>query len=72
MTDHFGIDLTNARHVVALTDTVTIDYVDDVDQMYARGLYSFSRKDKAEKFTTLCNNTTEGYGEIAFLFSKGN
>ena len=72
MSDHFAYDLSNAHYIVALVDTTTIDYVGDVDQQYARGLYTFSSKDKAETFTKLCNNTTEGYGEIAFLFSKGN
>lgn len=70
MTDHLATQLDNAKYIVAVIEDVTVGYVGDVDQIYSRGLYTFSSKDKAEHFTTLCNNTTEGYGDIAYQFER--
>ena len=65
--DHFASCIT-ARYVVALLSPTIIEYSDNtLAQQYARGLYTFTNKKLARRFTTLCNE--QGLDDpVAFLF----
>ena len=72
--DVFTHDLSNARHVVALTVPVIVETGDEaVSVEHARGLYGFSSFKKARAFATSCNDAVASMitsNKVAFLFTR--
>lgn len=60
------------KHVVVLTDPVIVELPDpSLSQRYQEGVYLFSNKKKAKRFTTLCNGAIDdALSTVAILFES--